>query len=108
VGAIDRASSSIPSTLSRNNIPTLQPLSIEKCKYKNQRHKTLKQTFKALLELPKTKTNKLIKSYLCYKTISICHLLQKFIDSLNNDVIKLCQFIKQQNQNNEIYNEKGT
>jgi len=58
VGAIDRASSSIPCTLSRNNIPTLQPLSIEKCKYKKQRHKI----FKELLELPKTKTNKVIKS----------------------------------------------
>jgi hypothetical protein len=71
VGAIDRASSSIPPTFSRNNIPTLQPLSIEKYKYKKQRHKTLKQTFKELLKLPKTKTNKVIKSL---------PLLQNYID----------------------------
>ncbi len=37
MGAIDIASSSIPPTFSRNNIPTLQPLSIEKHKYKKQR-----------------------------------------------------------------------
>jgi hypothetical protein len=36
MGAIDRVSSSTPPTLSTNNIPTLQPLSIEKRKYKKK------------------------------------------------------------------------
>jgi predicted component of type VI protein secretion system len=97
VGVIDRASSSIPPTLSMNNIPTLQPLSIEKCKYKKQRHKTLKQTFKELLKLPKTKMNKVIKSL---------PLLQNYINL--PFVTKLCQFTKQQNQNNKVYNKEGT